>query len=126
MRNGNHLAVWSFVASILNDIQNDSVFSNTRIPSTCGDRLFRCNAELLKDTQSSRAVLVFSLPNGVALLLYDEINGDNFTFVDQYVAVPQEQNMNCSFTSFTTTTDDQLIVSCLKLLKSVCGSLKCT
>ena len=119
MRSGDHLTVWSSVANNQSSVRNDSVFSNAQIPSTCGDRLFRCNAELLKDTHSSRTVLVISLPYGVALSLYNEINSANFTFVDQYVAVPHEHKINCSFTSFTTTTDNRLIVSCLKFTPEI-------
>ena len=121
MINDTRLVVWSFVtdASSANSIENNSVFLNAQIPSACGDRLFRCNAELFKDTRSSRAVLAISLPYGVALSLYNEINSANFTFVDQYVAVPQEHKINCSFTSFTTTTDDRLIVSCLKFTPEI-------
>ncbi|XP_064406184.1 uncharacterized protein LOC135351172 isoform X3 [Halichondria panicea] len=113
-QSSNGLVVSARLISTNISIQRDAIFPEAYLPSTCGDRLWRCRVTLIKDTPNNREVAIVPHSAGIALALFAGINSDRLTLIDQFVLGPQEE-VNCSFTSIAKNpSDNGRVVSCVR------------
>ncbi len=113
-QSSNDLVVSARLISTNISIQRDAIFPGVYLPSTCGDRLWRCRVTLIKNAPNNREVAIVPHSAGIALALFAGINSDRLTLIDQFILGPQEE-VNCSFTSIAKSpSDDGRVVSCVR------------